>query len=200
MSLRERQKEQRRLAIIRAAQRWMRTHNTVPDLNMDAIAEEAGVSKPTVYQNFKSENDLVAEVMRLGMEALEQYLYTLQSSSPTEQLVQIYRMLLDEKYSPDGLLTGLEPVQILSVMRSHPEIRAAKERTSFCIRQLIEKGKAAGEIRQDILAERLVSWMFCSLNVLKATYPDKDDTYWRAHLHMHIDEMVTDLLHLISPK
>jgi AcrR family transcriptional regulator len=199
MSLRERQKEQRRLAIIRAAQQWMRTHHTVPDLNMDAIAEAAGVSKPTVYQNFRSENDLVAEVMRIGMDALVQYLDTLETHSPKEQLVQIYRMLLDEKYSPDGLLTGLEPAQILSVIRSHPEIRAAKERTSLCLRQIIERGKAAGEIRQDILAERLVSWMFCSINVLYATYPDKDDAYWQEHLQTHIDEMVTDLLRLISP-
>jgi AcrR family transcriptional regulator len=199
MSLRERQKEQRRLAIIRAAQRWMRTHHTVPDLNMDAIAQEAGVSKPTVYQNFKSENDLVAEVMRIGMDALVQYLGTLEHQSPREQLVQIYRMLLDEKYSPDGLLTGLEPSQILAVIRSHPEIRAAKERTSLYLRQIIERGKAAGEIRQDMLAERLVSWIFCSLNVLYATYGDKDDAYWHEHLQTHIDDMVRDLLRLISP-
>jgi hypothetical protein len=137
--------------------------------------------------------------MRIGMESLVQYLETLETRSPKEQLVQIYRMLLDEKYSPDGLLTGLEPSQILAVIRSHPEIRAAKERTSFCLRQIIEGGKAAGEIRQDFPAERLVSWLFCSLNVLSATYSDRDEAYWREHLDTHIDEMVNDLLRLISP-
>jgi AcrR family transcriptional regulator len=53
-------REARRAELVQAAVRAIRAHG--PDIGMDAVATEAGVSKPVLYRHFTDQNDLAVAV------------------------------------------------------------------------------------------------------------------------------------------
>lgn len=197
-SFKERQKQQRELEIIQAASQWISEH-TYPDLNMDAIAEAVGISKPTLYQHFRSKDDLVAKVMIRAMEMLWEHLENLPPGSPRQQLIETYRMILNEKSSPGSLLAAVEMTQLITLLRTHPAIREIKDRVGGYLRRLIEEGKERGEINRDMPGELIVQYMFGTLHIIDATCPDKTDEKWLSRLEVYINAMTDAFGRVTAP-
>ncbi|MEO1443324.1 MAG: helix-turn-helix domain-containing protein, partial [Chloroflexota bacterium] len=93
LSYKERARLRREQEILRTAARMIRDHGYV-NLNMDDLAEEVGISKPTLYQHFKGKDDMVAKTMIQTMLEMEQYIKDLQTESAIDGLVQILRYML----------------------------------------------------------------------------------------------------------
>jgi len=198
LSLKERRKQRREQEIFEAASQWISEH-TYPDLNMDAIAHAANISKPTLYQHFRSKDELLVKLMMCAFQMMEQHLATLQSDSPIAQIEQIYRMLLHKKYSPHSILAAFDVSQIVALIRTHPVIAEAKARVTQHLRQLVEEGKASGEITQHLPTELIINSMFCSLSVLQAAYHDQDAAFWHEHLNLKINELAAWFIGSITP-
>src|SRR5262245_12288734 len=127
LSFKERQKRLRENEILTAASELILDHLTT-NVSMDDVAEKVGISKPTIYQHFKSKDDLVAQTMIRGMEMLEAHLSSPQAGTPIEQLEQVVRMLHRERNAPDGLLAGLATELVVALIRSNPVLGELKKR------------------------------------------------------------------------
>lgn len=149
MSYKEREKRRREREILLSARRLI-NENGSADLNMDHLAEMVGISKPTLYQHFRSKDDLVACVLVESFQEIEQYLQTLHDTAPLERLKRVLHKMLVSRYSADGCLAGIEAHFLASSARSHADVIAIKQRVMDAITQAAEDGKARGEIRSTI--------------------------------------------------
>ena len=165
-SIKERERRRREEEIIAEAGQLIRQQGLTA-LNMDTLAEMVGVSKPTLYQHFKSKEDLIARILIGGIEELEQYLLTTTDHAPMERLTNTLRMLLHNRYSPDGLMAGVGSEMIFSTLHSHEDVVVHKNRVRALIDNVVEEGKTRGDIESS-LPTAMVSCMIFNLMRLPA--------------------------------
>jgi AcrR family transcriptional regulator len=198
VTFKDRVRHQREQEILTIARQHLREHG-YHDLNMDKLADEVGIAKPTLYQHFKSKDDLIAQVIIGAMQTLEAHLHTHQQGSPRERLEQIVRMILYARYLPNGPMASIETELLVSFIRSNAVVRDYKERASMPLRDLIEAGKAAGEIDRNMPTDMIIGWMFCSSNTLRASHTNADDTFWENHVDQEINILTRAFMRGIAP-
>lgn len=114
---RSRHREQRRTALVQAAIRAIRQHG--PDVAMEDIAAEAGVSKPILYRHFLDKGDLYMAV----------------SETATQRLRSALLSGLDAEADPRTLLR-LVIETYLTFIEQEPELYRFVVRRSFTDRPL----------------------------------------------------------------
>ncbi len=159
LSYKEREKRRREQEILIEARRLIRDSGYV-DLNMDMLAEAVGISKPTLYQHFKGKEDLVAQLVIQGMEEVEADMRALTEDSPLERLKLILRAMLLGHYQVGGMLAGVGSDLISTTLRTNELVLVVKRRIADQINDLVEAGKAEGEILLDIPTPMITGLMF----------------------------------------
>ena len=145
VSYKEREKRRREREILQVARRMLHESGST-DLNMDALAEAVGISKPTLYQHFKSKEDLIVQVLVDGIREVEAYLGSTSDASPLERLKTALRLILVHHYKVDGLVSNFEMELISSTYNAQADVLAAKRLVLAEIDRLAEDGKQRGEI------------------------------------------------------
>lgn len=157
-----------------AAARQMFTERGL-DVPMADIAERAGVGVGTLYRRFPSRHELIAAIftdeMRAYADAAEQ---ALSDPDPWQALAGLlYRMCEwqagDQGYS-DILLAPLPQV---------PEVEQQRDRIYYAIAALVERARAAGEIREDVNADDGVLLLIANAALLAATRDVAPDAWQR---------------------
>ncbi len=161
LSYKERANRRREREILLSARRLIQAGGTA-QLNMDDLAEAVGISKPTLYQHFKSKEDLLAHVFVDSLREFERYFCSLTGASPLERLKEALRFMLVNRYFRDGLLTGFENDVFASVLHSRADVAAAKQGVIAEIAAVVEAGKACGEITPAVSGV-LMSCLFLKL-------------------------------------
>jgi len=196
MSYKEREKGRREREILRNA-RHLIHESGYGDLNMDALAESVGISKPTLYQHFKSKEDLVVRVIVDGIEEVEEYLLTASEESPLERLKVALRLILVNRYGTHGLLNDFEAELITSTLYTHPDAVAVKKRVMAEAERLIDEGKDKGEIISTIPTPLISVLLFKLLGLLSTPqcfkHPMDSDV-----LGNHIDNLVAMFVRAIA--
>jgi AcrR family transcriptional regulator len=164
-SFKERERQRRESEILCAAERLI-AERGYAELTMDDLADTVGISKPTLYQHFKSKDDLLTRVMLQSFGVLEAQLRQPLTGTPVERLRAILRSLLEQRYAPGGLLASLGPELVLSALRSSAELVAHKTRIVAHLCALVDDAKAAHQIDSAIPTPTIVRAMFCLLGVL----------------------------------
>jgi AcrR family transcriptional regulator len=117
-----------------------------PDAPLDEIARRAGVGNATVYRNFPDRDALVREVVCSVMdrtsEAAEQALA--ESGDAFAALERFVHVSADERIS------ALCPMLANSFDQNHPDLEAARERLELIVDELMDRAKAAGQMRTDV--------------------------------------------------
>ncbi|MFN8376774.1 MAG: TetR/AcrR family transcriptional regulator [Anaerolineae bacterium] len=172
-TFKERERRRREEEILTEAGRLIREHGMTA-LNMDTLAELVGISKPTLYQHFKSKEELTARILIGGIEQLEHYLLTTTQNSPMERLTNVLRMLLENRYKSNGLLAGVSHELILTTVHTHEGVLKSKARVRTILDEVVEEGKRRGEIEAS-LPTPMVSCMVFNLMGLPAAAEMQDD-------------------------
>lgn len=127
----------------------------VRTVTMEDIARLAGISKKTIYQEFKDKRDLVKETFKSVLEQDRKGMsYTATSDGGViEHLVKTSRMLRER-------FANMNPMVILEIQRFFPEAWELFEifKEQFVMKDLItiiEKGKELGYFRPGINAKIL---------------------------------------------
>jgi AcrR family transcriptional regulator len=122
----------------------------VRTVTMEDIARLAGISKKTIYQEFKDKRDLVKETFASVLEADRRNMcYAANSEGGViEHLVKTSRMLRER-------LANMNPMVILEIQRHFPEAWEQFEtfKQEFVMKDLVtimEKGKEQGYFRPEI--------------------------------------------------
>ncbi|ANS65861.1 TetR/AcrR family transcriptional regulator [Streptomyces lincolnensis] len=117
-----------------------------PDVPLDEIARRAGVGNATVYRNFPDRDALVREVVCSVMdrttEAAERALA--ETGDAFEALERFVHTAADERIS------ALCPMVQSTFDRDHPDLVAARVRSEELVVALMDRAKAAGQLRPDV--------------------------------------------------
>lgn len=152
----EREKQLRREEIVMAAEKIFFSKGF--DLStMDDIAEQAELSKGTLYLYFKNKEDLHMAVARNSIRILRAVTSKVTEGAGTalEKLGRMGRAVIDfSRSDPDRMksimtLEEMEP-QTLSVTSSDVQHLIYKESTVGTVIQLVEQGVKEKEIRADV--------------------------------------------------
>lgn len=166
VSYKEREKQRREAEILRMAAHLINERGYA-ELNMDHVAEAVGVSKPTLYQHFKSKDELVIRVMEQSGHDLEAHMASIHDLSPLAQFESILRFLLMTHIEPEAFPATLVLKPSLQEHDAYQNIVESWMRTGQRLRQIVQEGKATGEIAQDIPPDIVISGMFSLLGVLR---------------------------------
>ncbi|MEU0073630.1 helix-turn-helix domain-containing protein [Streptomyces sp. NPDC006332] len=117
-----------------------------PDVPLDEIARRAGVGNATVYRNFPDRDALVREVVCSVMdrtsEAAEQALAEHGDAfGALERFVHV---------SADERISALCPMVTSTFDQNHPDLESARERLEQIVDSLMDRAKAAGQMRLDV--------------------------------------------------
>ena len=117
-----------------------------PHVPLDDIARRAGVGNATVYRHFPDRDALVREVVcsvldrtvRAGQAALAE------AGDAFAALERFVHASADERIS------ALCPMVSSAFDQHHPDLEAARERVERIIEELMDRAKAAGQLRHDV--------------------------------------------------
>jgi AcrR family transcriptional regulator len=117
-----------------------------PDVPFDEIARRAGVGNATVYRNFHDREALVREVVCSVMdrtsEGAERALA--ETGNAFEALSHFVHAVADER------IGALCPMFATAFDKHHPELEAARERLEQLIEEIMDRARAAGQLRPDV--------------------------------------------------
>ncbi|GAA4078953.1 helix-turn-helix domain-containing protein [Streptomyces shaanxiensis] len=117
-----------------------------PDVPLDEIARRAGVGNATVYRNFPDRDALVREVVCSVMDrtAAAAELALAESGDAFEALERFVHTAADERIS------ALCPMVQSTFDKNHPDLEAARERIEQLTEEIMDRAKAAGQLRSDV--------------------------------------------------
>ena len=157
---RDRIKQRREAELLEEAARLLSERN-YHDINMDELADIVGISKATLYQHFRSKDELVAQVLLKGMAALTAQITALPLTSPLDRLCAVMRFYLRERYIPGRLLAGFATEIILRVMHTDAAVAEARRANYARLGELVEAAQASGEIDPSFSVMIVVRSIFC---------------------------------------
>ncbi|MFI2434279.1 TetR/AcrR family transcriptional regulator [Streptomyces sp. NPDC018693] len=130
--------------IVTAARELFVEHG--PDVPLDDIARRAGVGNATVYRNFPDRDALVREVVcsvmdRTSRAAEDALTETGDAFGALERFVHT---------AADERISALCPMISSTFDQAHPDLEAARDRAERLIARVMDRAKAAGQLRADV--------------------------------------------------
>jgi AcrR family transcriptional regulator len=117
-----------------------------PEVPLDEIARRAGVGNATLYRNFPDRDALVREVVCSVMDrtahAAEEALA--QTGDAFEALSRFVHAAARERIS------ALCPMLSSTFDQHHPDLVAARDRVERLVAEVMDRAKAAGQLREDV--------------------------------------------------
>ncbi|MEB2781471.1 TetR/AcrR family transcriptional regulator [Algoriphagus persicinus] len=158
----------------------------VRTITMEDIARLAGISKKTIYQEFKDKKELVKEAFSMALREDQDSLDKIMEGEDgvIEHLVHTSKMVRER-------LSALNPMALLEIQKYFPEVwemfNDFKEKIIVTdLVNVIEKGKTLGyfrpEINAKILAKMRVDQISASMN--PSNYDRRDFSFLSLHLEM----------------
>ncbi|CAL9543733.1 MULTISPECIES: TetR/AcrR family transcriptional regulator [unclassified Streptomyces] len=154
-----------------------------PDVPFDEIARRAGVGNATVYRNFPDRDALVREVVCAvidrTVEAAERALA--ETGDAFTAMERIAHAAADERIS------ALCPMVSSTFDQNHPDLEAARERFEQLVGEVMDRAKAAGQLRPDVGVGDLM------LGVAQLSRPPAGtaclsaDRFVHRHLQLYLD-------------
>jgi AcrR family transcriptional regulator len=178
-NLRERRRLQLREEIIDATQALMAEKGFI-GMSMEDVAARVGVSKPTLYNQFPTKEDLVVAVTRAVLRhQLDTITQASKAASPLDQLCEILHTIVslqaEKQSSPLGQLRMPE---LIDMLEKHPDTLGLLHRLDAEVIRLVEAAIERGEIAEGIDAAA-VAMMFhgvvCAIGMgseIKTPAPD----------------------------
>lgn len=176
--------ERNRLALIDAAQRVFAEQGI--DAPLEEVAGLAGVGIATLYRRFPTRHALVVAALT---DRIAQYLAIAERALADEDpwrgfsgfVEQVCALQADDRGLSDLLFISLPASEAIGRLR-----RLAQSRTAA----LIERGKAAGILRPDLVHEDLRLMLLAQAAIVQLTNKDAPDA-WRRYVALMLDSFCT---------
>src|ERR1700678_2582785 len=156
LSLKDRQRQMRENAILEAAHRLL-AEKGYQGMTMDDLATRVGIAKGSLYQHFRSKEDLIAVALVTFMDRITNYINTLPSTQPAIERIKLTcRKALTLRFQ-DGFpdILGAR-IFIKDSLTCQPTYSTSTERLVFALSTLFDAAKKQGDVANDIPTELLV--------------------------------------------
>jgi AcrR family transcriptional regulator len=141
-------------------------------LTMDMLSEEVGIAKATLYQHFKSKEDVMVGSTLRALDNLERFMASA-TGSAVEQLRAIMHYMMLSNYNANGFPTMVMHDEVLHLFSGHPEIGAKFQTLNAALFGLVEQAKGEGDIAAELPSEVVITMMMNTIPVSRArmVYP-----------------------------
>lgn len=157
----------RETALLEEASRLLRESN-YDALNMDTLAEAVGISKKTLYQHFRTRDELVAQVLIKGSQALEAEIFKIApDTAPLLKIERIMSIYLRERFFPGSVMAAIGPEMAVRLKYTDSAVQQQFQRIEHLIGEIVDAAKAVGELRSDISTQVMVRSLFCLAGALQ---------------------------------
>ena len=195
--IREKQLQKRKQETLDVALRLLMQRGYT-NLNMDELAEEAGISKPTLYQYFDGKEDLMAKAVGRMFEKLEEQVSEPSDASPLEQLEFFLRSMLKAR-SEQRFVMAPADVETLRFMREHhPSIVKHLAATRNKLDQLVRKAQAAGQIEPSLPSWVVVNAIFSLQRIINHPFVKDEPQRSEAELAAAVESIVRIFKHGVA--
>ena len=149
--------ERNAAAIVSAAEEMMSER---APLSVSAVAARAGVSRVTFYAHFPGLRELVTAVVERALEATTA---AIAEAAPDEgPALAAFERLIDAGWRQLERFGGVADAAAEHVPGD--ELRASHETVLDAVRAIVERGRADGDVRDDLPAEWLVTTFYALLH------------------------------------
>ncbi len=154
--LRDKQKRLREEAILEAANRLL-SEKGYQGMTMDDLASRVGIAKGSLYQHFRSKDELVSAALVAFMNRISDYVAGLPPNQPAiERLKLTFRNAFTLRFR-DGFPDILSMKQLIKdTLTNHPDYVTSANRLGTALAEMFEMAKKQGDIAQDIPTDVLV--------------------------------------------
>ncbi len=156
LSLKDRQRQMRENAILDAAHSLL-AEKGYQGMTMDDLAARVGIAKGSLYQHFKSKEELISVALVSFMDRITNYIDTLPATQPAIERIKLTcRKALTLRFQ-DGFpdILGAR-IFVKDSLTGHPNYSASTERLVFALASLFDAAKKQGDVANDIPTELLV--------------------------------------------
>jgi AcrR family transcriptional regulator len=156
LSLKDRQRQMRENAILDAAHSLL-SEKGYQGMTMDDLATRVGIAKGSLYQHFKSKEELISLALVSFMDRITNYIDTLPSTQPAIERIKLTcRKALSLRFQ-DGFpdILGAR-IFVKNSLTGNPIYGASTERLMLALAGLFDAAKKQGDVANDIPTELLV--------------------------------------------
>lgn len=169
-SYKERARQRREEEILRTAARLIRERGYA-NLNMDELAEEVGISKPTLYQHFSGKDDMVLKTMLQSIQRMEKLITDVDGDTALVKLTNVMRHMLTVHADPDGYSIAIVRESNLALRHLRDEtseVNQIQQRVGYELYELVAEARKEGAIYPDVSNVLVIGAMFSALAMLES--------------------------------
>jgi AcrR family transcriptional regulator len=156
LSLKDRQRQMREDAILDAAHSLL-SEKGYQGMTMDDLATRVGIAKGSLYQHFKSKEELICLALVSFMDRITNFIDALPSTQPAIERIKLTcRKALTLRFQ-DGFpdILGAK-IFVKDSLTGNPIYSASTERLMLALAGLFDAAKKQGDVANDIPTELLV--------------------------------------------
>jgi|SRR5579859_225039 len=187
--IREKQLEKRKQETLDVAMRLLLQHGYA-NLNMDELAVEAGISKPTLYQYFDSKEALAVQAMGRMFEKMEELIPEPSSTSPLEQLENFLRVMLKARSEKRYLLAPGDMEVLRAMHENNPAILGHMQSAKNKLEKIVRQGQALGEIDPALPAWVVVNSLFSMQRIISNPFAKDEPQRSDAELAAAVESII----------
>jgi AcrR family transcriptional regulator len=187
--IREKQHEKRKQETLDVALRLL-LQRGYANLNMDELAVEAGISKPTLYQYFDSKEALAAQAMGRMFEKMEELIPEPSDTAPLEQLENFLRVMLLARSEKSYVMAPGDMEMFRAMHQNNPAISAHLQSAKNKLEKIVRQGQAAGEIDPSLPAWVAVNALFSLQRVISNAFAKDEPQRSEAELSAAIESII----------
>jgi AcrR family transcriptional regulator len=160
ITYKEKERQRREEEILQKAAQLL-TDRGFANLNMDDLADAVGISKPTLYQHFKSKDELVTQVVIENFRIMDEKLNTTLTGTPLQRLQQMMRWMLKSRYSRHSIVSALDQETAWKLFTTNEHIAKGRKHFHSKLIDLVGEAQRSGEIDPALPTSIVVRSMFC---------------------------------------
>jgi len=187
--IREKQLQKRKQETLDVAMRLL-FERGYANLNMDEVAEEVGISKPTLYQDFNSKDELVALVMVRMYEKMEDELAAISDKSPLEQLENFLRLMLKSRSERRQIMAQMDVEVRRAIFQRYPYLKEHLLETKDKLSRLVSQAQEEGDVDPSLPAWLVVNALFALPGIISNPFMKEEPQRSSEELTEAIEQIV----------
>ena len=121
------------------------------DMTLEDVILRVGISKPTLYQHFRSKDEMVVRVVMRAMRRATEYGATLDPALPACTRIQMFfDWMLECRFGADGLRFGESGVKLAFSCPARTMKEEEESRLTVMLTKLFEDAQREGSARTDL--------------------------------------------------